>query len=115
MDQDVVPWFDACSMNESRVARGCGHHQPGRVEEAPFRRHGTERGFACTNVRGEGTLDSAEDAVAGFMKWGVRGWSRDNGASEFGAGYPRERGLVLVDASDLEQVEEIDGAGVDGD
>ena len=39
----------------------------------------------------------------------------ENDAREFGAGDPGEGGLVLVFATDLEEVEEVGCGGVDGD
>lgn len=59
-------------------------------------------------------LRGAEDVVAGMESRGRRG-GREDDAGEFGAGYPGQGGLVLVLAADLEEVEEIRGAGVDGD
>jgi hypothetical protein len=39
----------------------------------------------------------------------------EHGASKFGAGDPGQWGLVLIFAGDLEEVEEVGCAGVDGD
>jgi len=67
-------------------------------------------------VRCVPALCSAEDPVTGLEGWrGVAGGGGQDDAGEFGAGYPGERGLVLVFTTDLKKVEEIGGGGVDGD
>lgn len=57
--------------------------------------------------------DLVADMIFGFV--GCGGRFSDDDASEFRAGDPREWGLVLVFAADLEEVEEIrrcmDGKG----
>lgn len=66
-----------------------------------------------------GALGGAEDAVADAETWrrggGGGGWEGGDCAGEFGAADPGERGLVLVFALDLEDVEEVCAGGVDLD
>ena len=61
-------------------------------------------------------LSSAEDAGTDAVFWRCAGICGDceNGTGEFGARYPGEGRLVLVFASDLEEVEEVGCGGVDG-
>lgn len=65
-----------------------------------------------------GALSGAEDAVAdaeASRGRGRGGWEGGDCAGEFGATDPGERGLVLVFALDLEDVEEVCAGGVDLD
>lgn len=66
-----------------------------------------------------GALGGAEDAVADAEAWrggrGGGGWEGCDCAGEFGAADPGKRGLVLVFALDLEDIEEVCASGVDLD
>lgn len=65
---------------------------------------------------GVGALRGAEDAGAHAESGlGVPGWCGEDCAGEFGAADPGERGLVLVFALDLENVEEVGARGVNLD
>lgn len=73
-------------------------------------------GFCAADFGCVAALGGAEDGVAGKEFWGGgRGRAGEDYAGEFCSGCPGEGGLMLVFSADLEEVEEVCGAGFDGD
>ncbi len=111
-----VAGADAGALHERAVAGGRRDEEPRRVGKGPAGGHGQQAGLLGADARGVAALGGTEDAGAdgepGARK--AAGGSEDD-AGELGARDPREGGLVLVLAGDLEQVEEVGGGGVDGD
>lgn len=108
--------LQVCASNECCVRSRHCDEETCCIEEIPSGGKRLDLGFCAADAGCVAALGGAEDGVAGAEFWGGgrRGAGEDY-AGEFCSGCPGEGGLMLVFSADLEEVEEVCGAGFDGD
>jgi len=99
--------------HQRRIASRRGDKQSCGVAETPALGDAADVVFLDADLGCEGALGRAEHARADGVE--TPPGAGEDEAGEFGARDPREGGLALVLAADLEGVVEVAGGGVDGD
>nr|POE79862.1 hypothetical protein CFP56_07928 [Quercus suber] len=113
--QHPVARLDLRPRHQPRVGRRHRDEQPRRLEAAPALRHRLQLRLDGADLRRVPALRRAEHLVADPELGAALARDRGHDARELRAGDPRQLGLVLVFAPDLQQIEEVGGRGMDVD